>query len=188
MFYCGFNFLDKLLNGDLAAKIGQGILSKYLIDIEFNCSLPYKVNINCVYEGKCQNKCLIYEVKCLICDAIYIGNTHQTLKKKMDGHFSDLLCLLKNRNKSYSFAAHLEQHFNSTTTPTDLRNYMKFKVVKQINLIGAMKKITKPNCNLCIKEHLTILKKLHDKHVTVINNNSDIYGAFQHKTNFQLFS
>ena len=82
MFYCGFNFLDKLLNGDLAAKIGQGILSKYLIDIEFNCSLPYKVNINCVYEGKCQNKCLIYEVKCLICDAIYIGNTHQTLKKK----------------------------------------------------------------------------------------------------------
>ena len=36
-----------------------------------------------------------------MCDAIYIGNTQQTLKKIMDVHFSDLLRLLKNEQKSY---------------------------------------------------------------------------------------
>ena len=34
-----------------------------------------------------------------MCDAIYIGNTQQTFKKRMDGHFSDIKRLLKNRQK-----------------------------------------------------------------------------------------
>ena len=53
-----------------------------------------------------------------MCNAIYIGNTQQTFKKRMDGHFSDLLRLLKNRQKSDSFAAHFKQHFNTTTSRT----------------------------------------------------------------------
>ena len=48
---------------------------------------------------------------------------------------------------------------------------MAFKEVKQIHPIGAMKIYTKPNCKLCMWECLTILKKLHDKRVTVMNNN-----------------
>ena len=84
-----------------------------------------------------------------MCDAIYIGKTQQTFKKRMDGHFSDLLRLLKNGQKSDSFAAHFEQHFNTTTPRKYLRKYMTFKVVKQLNQIGAMKTFTKPNCNLC---------------------------------------
>ena len=56
-----------------------------------------------------------------MCDAIYIGNTQQTFKKRMDGDFSNLLRLLKNGKKSDSFAAHFEQHFNTTTSRTDLR-------------------------------------------------------------------
>ena len=73
--YHRFNILAELLNGDLAAKIGRGIFSKYLMDGENICSLPYKVNVRCVYQGKCRSKCIIYEVKCSICDAIYIGKT-----------------------------------------------------------------------------------------------------------------
>ena len=80
-----------------------------------------------------------------MCDAIYIGNTQQTLKKIMDGHFSDLLRLLKNGQKSDSFAAHFKHQFNTTTSRTYLRKYMTFKVVKQLNPIGAMKTFTKPN-------------------------------------------
>ena len=57
----------------------------------------------------------------------------------MDGHFSDLLRLLKNGKKSYSFAAHFEQHFNTTTARTDLRKNVTFKVLKQLNPVGAMK-------------------------------------------------
>ena len=66
----------------------------------------------------------------------------------MDDHFSAVRCLLKKRQKSDSFSAHFEQHFNPTSSRTDLRKYTKLKLVKQINLIGAMETFTKPNCNL----------------------------------------
>ena len=45
----------------------------------------------------------------------------------MDGHFSDLLRLLKNGQKSDSFADHFEQNFNSNTSRTDIHKYMTFK-------------------------------------------------------------
>ena len=96
MSYHRYNNLAELLNGDLSAKIGRGIFSKDLMDRECNCTLPSKFNRKCVYEGKCQSKCIIYEVKFSMCDAIYIGNTQQTFKKRMDGNFSDLQRLHKN--------------------------------------------------------------------------------------------
>ena len=64
---------------------------------------------------------------------------------------------------------------------------MTFKVIKQLNPIGAMKKFTKPNCNLCMQERLTILKMLRDKRVTAMNKKSEIYGACRHKTCFRQF-
>ena len=164
-----------------------GIFSKELMDRECNCSIPSKFNGKCVYKNKCRSKCIIYEVKCCMCDNIYISNTHQTFKKIMDGHFSDLQLLLKNGQKSYSFAAHFIQHFNSTTSRTELSTFMTFKVLKHLNTIGAMKTFTKPNCNLCMQDRLTILKMIHDKHVTVMNKNSEIYGACRHKTCFHRF-
>ena len=82
-----------------------------------------------------------------MCDAIYIGNTQQTFKKRMDVHFSDLLHLLKNGQKSDSFAAHLEHSSNSTMSRTELRKYMTFKVEKRLNLIGAMETFTKTIAN-----------------------------------------
>ena len=91
--------LAELLNGYLATKTGQGIFSKDLMDRECNCYLPSKVNGKCVYEGKCRHQCIIYEVKCSMCNTIYIGKTQQTFKKRMDGHFSNLLHLLKNGQK-----------------------------------------------------------------------------------------
>ena len=157
------------------------------MDRKCNCSLPSKVNIKCIYEGKYWSWCINYKVKCSVCDAIYIGNTQQNFKKIMNGHFSDLLCLLKKIKKSDSFAAQFEQHLNTTMSCTYLRKYMMFKVVKQINLIGAMKKFTKPNCYLCMQESLTILKNLSDKRITVMNQSFEIYGACRHKTTFHQF-
>ena len=37
-----------------------------------------------------------------------------------------------------------KQHFNDTTSCTDLHNYMTFKVVNQLNLIAAMKILQNP--------------------------------------------
>ena len=99
-------------------------------------------------------------------------------------------CLLLpdiNGQKLDSFASHSIQHYNNNTSRTYLRKCMTFKVLKQLNPIGAMKIFTKPNCNQCMQEHLTILKILCDKRVTVINKNSEIYGACQHKTIFRQF-
>ena len=87
-----------------------------------------------------------------MCDAIYIGNTQHTFKKRMDGHLSDVQRLLKNRQKSDSFASHFVQQFNNTKSRTYSMKCMTFKVLKQLNLIGAMKIYTKPNCNLCMYE------------------------------------
>ena len=119
-----------------------------------------------------------------MCEAIYMGNTQQTFKKIMDGYFSNLLRLLKNGEKSDSFAAHFEQHFNSTTSHTDLHKCMMLKILKQPKPIVAMKFLTKPNCNLCMEERLIILKILCDKRIMVMNNILEIYGAYQHKTTF----
>ena len=61
---------------------------------------------------------------------------------------------------------------------------MTFKLVKQLNPIVAMNTFTKTNCNLCMEERLTILKKICDKRVTVMNKNSEMYGDLRHKTTF----
>ena len=90
----------------------------------------------------------------------------------MDCNFHNLLRLLKKVQKYESFSAQFEKHSSYTTSHLDLHNYMTFKVVKQINPIGAMITFMKPNCNLCIEERLTILKKLREKRVTIMNNNS----------------
>ena len=75
----------------------------------------------------------------------------------MNRYFSDLLQLLKNGQKYDSVVAHFENHFNTNRSRTDLRKYIMFKVVNQLNLIVAMKTSTKPNFNLCMEELLTTL-------------------------------
>ena len=83
----------------------------------------------------------------------------------MDGHLSDLLRLLNNGQKSDSFAGQFEQHFNNTTSRTDLRKYMTFKVVKELNPIGEMKTFTKPNCNLCVQERYRTWRRSEERRV-----------------------
>ena len=82
------------------------------MDRECNCSILSKVNIKCFYEGKCRIKCLIYETKFSLSDAIYIGNTQQTFRKIMDCNFSHVQRLLKNGQILESFAAHLNVTLN----------------------------------------------------------------------------
>ena len=106
-----------------------------------------------------------------MCDTNYIGNTQKNFKKIMDGHFSDLQRLLKNGQKSDSFATHFIKHSNNTTSRTYLRKYMTFKLIKKLNSNGAMKTCTKPDCNICFQKRLMILKKLRDKRVTIMNIN-----------------
>ena len=122
-----------------------------------------------------------------LCDAVYIVNTQQTNTKITDSYFSYVQRLLKNGQKSDSFTAHFEQHFKPTTSHKDWHECMTLKLVNQINPIGVIKSFVKTNYNLCLEERLMILKNLCDKRVTLMNKNSEIYGAWMHKTNFRLF-
>ena len=63
------------------------------------------------------------------------------------------------------------EHLKRWIVASNIRKYMTFKVLKQVNPIGTMNTFTKPNCNLCMKECLTILKMLLDKRVTIMNKN-----------------
>ena len=56
IYYYAFNNLSRLLNIDMAETNGLGIHSCDLTDREFNCSNPYKDNIECVYKDKYQGK------------------------------------------------------------------------------------------------------------------------------------
>ena len=145
-----FNSLSVLISRYLSAKNGQGILSCELMDRECNWSLPSYVNGKCVHEGKLQKNVLVYEVRCSMRETLYIGKTQHTFKKIIEGHFSKMLSLPKNRQKWDSFADHFEQHFKSTTSRTDLCKCMTFKLVKQFNPIGARKTFMKPDFNLCM--------------------------------------
>ena len=95
----------------------------------------------------------------------------------MYSYFFNLRPLLKKGQRPDSFADHFEQHFDSTTSYIYLINCITFNIFKILNLIGAVKKFTKLNCNLCMEERLTILKKLLNKQVTVMNKNLEIYRA-----------
>ena len=139
--------------------------------IKCNFYLPSKFNGKYVYEGKCPSQCIIYRVNDP-CVTLFIQVTLSRLSRK---------------EKPDSFASHFKHHFNTTTSRTDLRKYTKFKVVKQINPIGVIKTFTKPNGNICMQERLTILRRIREKRVTVINRNSEINGACQNKTTFHCF-
>ena len=64
---------------------------------------------------------------------------------------------------------------------------MEFEIVNHINPIGAIKSFKNPNFNLCMEEHLKILKNLRDKCVALMNNNLEIYETFRHKNTFHIF-
>ena len=59
----------------------------------------------------------------------------------MDGNFYDIVRLLKNGQKSDSFAAHFRKNFDSNMSGTNLCKYITFKLVYQLNPIGTMKNV-----------------------------------------------
>ena len=76
-------------------------------------ALVKKIYVKCVLGNNTSS--LTYEVKCSQYNYIYIFNTHHTFKKKVEGNLSDVQLILRNRQKSDSFAHRFEQHFKYTT-------------------------------------------------------------------------
>ena len=137
--YHRFNSLAKLLNRDLATKIGQVILFRDLMYRECNCFNPYKFNVECIYKGRFRKFFSIYVVKCSTCDAIYIGNTQKKTRKQwMAISLMSNVFLKMDKNQTHLLPTSINT-YKSTTSHKDLRKCMKIKVVNQIYPIGSTK-------------------------------------------------
>ena len=71
---------------------------------------------------------MVYSATCRLCKYTYIGNTQQTLKKRMLGHFNDIKKLVQDGTSSDSFAKHFGIHFTLVLSNDDLRWLFDFGI------------------------------------------------------------
>ena len=76
-----------------------------------NCSAPSKVNRECTCRGKCRRSVLIYKNECKIYKMIYIVNTQNKIRTRMNGHFGQVRDLVNNKKSSDTFAKYFGNHF-----------------------------------------------------------------------------
>ena len=74
-----------------------------------------------------------------IFNAIYIGRTQKTPKKRIEAHFSHVLSLVINGQKSDPFTDHYKKHFKYTIPIADPHMCMMFKIFNHIDTIRAIK-------------------------------------------------
>ena len=122
---------------------------------------------------------------------IYIGNTQQHPKKRMQGHAQDCRKMILSGTKSDSFAEHFCQFIPIPKEGEKLKvqDYMNydFEILWKGNPINAVKSFGKRSCKLCAQERLAILKATRKDPNIVINNNNEIYGACRHKPWFHRY-
>ncbi len=132
---------------------------------------------------------MVYKIECLRTNKIYIGNTQQHFKTRMQQHFGDVKKLLKTDEKSDSYAKHFAHQLINFKDPSNKlqRNNIHCSIIWQGNPISAVKTFGTANCALCNKERLEILKLSRYKPHLLINSCNEIYGACRHKPKFHRY-
>ena len=182
--YKRYQNLREIFQSDLSSKILENIKSINLSDETCNCNKACMINNKCAYNGECRNKCIVYQVTCKQTKKVYIGNTQQNFKSRMDQHYNDVqLKIIKNKN-SDSFAHHFSKRFKKKPTCKELRNSCNFKILWQGNPISLSKTFGKSSCRLCMKERILILEQSRRNSSNLINKCSEIYGSCRHKPCF----
>ena len=184
MSYHKFSNLRETFQQDLSAKIMKGVQSKDFMERDCNCNKSTKNEKGlCIYNGQCRKSVVVYKATCLSCSMVYIGNTQQKLKSRMDQHLGDVVKLVNKDEKSDSFASHFASHCegdNDKETKLkrkDVRSKVKVEIIWQGDAISCMKSFGQLNCSLCMRERLEILKMSKQDPENLINSKSEIYGA-----------
>ena len=122
---------------------------------------------------------------------VYIGNTQQKLKTQMTQHFGEVKDLIKLGKSSDTFAYHFAQHIDPTLHTTinvpKIRGMVKMEVLWQGDPISCMKSFGTNACSLCMRERVEILNQHRKDPNSLINSNTEIYGACRHKTRFHRY-
>ena len=188
MSYHRFPNLGELLQGDLISKIIRDLASKDVLDRECNCNTNTKVNGRRINGGGCRRCYVIYKVTCKCYGDFYVGNTQNTVKKRMEQHFQDVAQKVANDKNSDSFAAHFAKHFTQKSSPQQCREIMSFGILSTVNPIGSMKTWVKLSCTLCMKERIEIIDNSRHRYSRIINVCSEVYGVCRHIPIFHRFT
>jgi hypothetical protein len=188
MSYHRFTNLRELFQGDMSAKLTREVISLDLQCEPCNCR-PGKNN-QCNYNNVCRERIAIYKVVCNQTGKVYIGNTQQHFKKRMEGHFGDVQKLCLKGIQSDSYARHhaklLLGQFEKPT-PAIQRSLITCSILWKGNPISAAKTFATRNCVLCMRERIEILKHSRENPNSLINSCNEIYGACRHKPQFHRY-
>ena len=207
MSYHRFTNLRETIQGDLSGKIMDGIESEAFKNLGCNCQ-GNKTG-KCNYNNICRNKLVVYEVTCLNTGKVYIGQTQQFFKKRMEGHLQDVKNLLCHQVKSDSYAKHIAPHlmmFSPKPLPEKAsENQMKqhqvqckklhnvhrlnisSRILWQGKSISTVKTFRTKHCTLCNQERLHIFNRSLVDPEKLINSCTEIFGACRHKTQFHRY-
>jgi GIY-YIG catalytic domain len=177
MSYHRFTNLREIFQGDLSKKLTVNVVSKDFETLQCNCRLgPEKI---CGYNNVCRKSIVVYKVVCKNTSKVYIGNTQQHFKRRMQQHFNDVKKLHQLGQKSDSYAKHFANQFLNfdNLTPQFQRNSITCDILWQGNPISVVKTFGTAKCALCNKERLEILKHSRKNPESLINSCTEIYGA-----------
>ena len=189
MSYHRFPNFREMLQGDLSRKLRDGVESLDFKDKKCNCRPGMIEHGMCPYRGNCLKMIVVYKVTCKCCNMIYIGNTQQRFKKRMEKHFNDVQKLVFKDIRSDSYARHFATHFKkgSKPKPKELREIQQFEIIWQGEPLTTIKTFATRGCILCTRERIAIIKAGRKEPEKLINTCSEIYGACRHKPWFHRY-
>ena len=188
MSYHRFTNLREIFQGDLSGKLVEEVTSMDFKTLDCNCRLGGG-NKRCGYNNVCRKSIVVYRVRCNITDKVYIGNTQQHFKTRMQQHFSDVKRLHSKGEKSDSYAKHFAFHLQNfkDISPRLQRNNITCSVIWEGNPLSAVKSFGTASCMLCNQERLEILKQSRKDPKMLINSCNEIYGACRHNPKFHRY-
>ena len=185
MSYHRFNNIREHFQGDLNAKLADGLNSLDFEDLDCNC----RKKELCPYGGRCRRSIVVYKATCLQSGKQYIGNTQQHVKKRMQQDVQDVKSLVVHNKQSDLFASHFASLVHRGIERKEIKKRVKLKVeiLWQGKPLSTVKTLGTRNCKLCAKERLAILKFTREQPKQVINKCNEVYGACRHKLRFHRF-
>ena len=187
MSYHRFTNLREIFQGDLSGKLNKDVVSRDCANLECNCRS--KNTKGCSYNNVCRDRIVVYKVECNRTRKMYIGNTQQFFKKRMQQHHNEVRKLHQLGERSDSYAKHFASTFKPDEIPTpDLqRENITCSIIWQGRPISTVKTFGSRNCALCARERLEILKQSRKDPNSIINSCNEIYGACRHNPKFHRY-
>ena len=107
----------------------------------------------------------------------------------MRQHNNEVRKMLKDDKAYDSYAKHFASVWKDRGNPTQgmIRGMIHHTILWQGDPIKVVKSFGKPNCTLCVRERIEIIKHARKNPTKLINSCSEIHGACRHKPKFHRY-